>query len=383
MRFSKATLFKVIAFSVVCTIFTLILGVRLANIRLFADETAYEAEFDNAAGVGKGDSVKIAGVDVGRVESTRIEDGTAVVRFSVDDSVELTEQSSAAIRWRNVLGQRFLYVYPGEGGRPLHEGDRIPLSQTEAAGDVGELLNNLGPILRAIDPAKANRFLDSINTALTGNEATARRLIANGSSLASDLADMDDQMAAMVGSSDEILAAFAAQDDSIDSILNNLNSVGGELQKTTHDLNTVITDFASVQRHIKVLLRENRGEIDSTLGDLETVARTLASNRRNLARTLCTTPVGVASYLQTSSWGEWFNVRIVEVLLQDQQSKTILRRTELPQQRGETVSPSYTDCEKTYGRKGEEQSPADIGAIDVSDGIGAILEALLGEGDDA
>ena len=383
MRFSTATLGKVIAFSIVCAIFTVVLGVRLANIRLFADETSYEAEFDNAAGVIKGDSVKIAGVDVGRVESTRIENGVAVVRFSVDDSVALTDSSTAAVRWRNVLGQRFLYVYPGEGGRQLSEGDRIPIARTQVAGDVGELLNNLGPVLRAIDPARANRFLDSVNTALAGNEATARRLLDNGSSLAADLAEMDDGIASMVDSSDEILAAFAEQNGAIDSILKDLNSVGGELQRSTGDLNTVISDFAVVQKHIKTLLAENRDEIDSTLADLNTVAGTLASSRRNLARTLCTTPVGVAGYLQTSSWGEWFNVRIVEVLLQDHQSNTIVRRAELPQQRGDSVSPSFTDCGKTYGKRGEEQPLTDIGLLDASEGIEALLDLLLSEDDDA
>jgi phospholipid/cholesterol/gamma-HCH transport system substrate-binding protein len=383
VRFSTATLGKVIAFSVVCAIFTVVLGVRLANIRLFADETSYEAAFDNAAGVIKGDSVKIAGVDVGRVESTRIENGVAVVRFSVDDSVTLTDSSTAAIRWRNVLGQRFLYVHPGEGGRPLREGDRIPIAQTQAAGDIGELLNNLGPILRAIDPAKANRFIDSLNTALIGNEATTRRLLDNGSSLAADLAAMDEQLAATVDSSDEILAAFAEQNGAIDSILKDLNSVGGELQNTTGDLNTVISDFAVVQRHLESLLKENRDEIDSTLADLKTVAGTVASNRRHLARTLCTTPLGVAGYLQTTSWGEWFNVRIVEVLLQDQQSSTIVRRTDLPQQRGDAASPSFTDCGKTYNKKGEEQGLTDIGVIDASEGIESLLDILLGGDDDA
>ena len=377
MRFSTATLGKVIAFSVVCAIFTVVLGVRLANVRLFADETSYEAEFDNAAGVIKGDSVKIAGVDVGRVESTRIEDGGAVVRFSVDDSIALTDSSTAAIRWRNVLGQRFLYVHPGDEGQRMEAGGRIPMSRTEAAGDVGELLNNLGPVLRAIDPAKANRFIDSVNTALIGNEGTARRLLNNGSALASDLADMDDRLASMVDSSDEILAAFAEQNGAIDSILDDLNSVGGELQRTTGDLNSVISDFAVVQKHLKSLLNENRGEIDSTLSSLDTVARTVASSRGNLERTLCTTPLGVAGYLQTTSWGEWFNVRIVEVLLQDQQSSTIVRRTELPGQGGDSASPSFTDCSKTYGKKGEEQGLTDIGVIDASEGIDALLDLLL------
>jgi phospholipid/cholesterol/gamma-HCH transport system substrate-binding protein len=259
----------------------------------------------------------------------------------------------------------------------MEAGGRIPMSRTEAAGDVGELLNNLGPVLRAIDPAKANRFIDSVNTALIGNEGTVRRLLDNGSAFASDLADMDDRLASMVDSSDEILAAFAEQNGAIDSILDDLNSVGAELQRTTGDLNSVISDFAVVQKHLKSLLNENRGEIDSTLSSLDTVARTVASSRGNLERTLCTTPLGVAGYLQTTSWGEWFNVRIVEVLLQDQQSSTMVRRTELPGQRGDSASPSFTDCSKTYGKKGEEQGLTDIGLIDASEGIDALLDLLL------
>jgi phospholipid/cholesterol/gamma-HCH transport system substrate-binding protein len=378
MRYSKPILFKVIAFAIVCGAFTVLLGVRLANVRLFASETAYEAEFSNAAGVVRGDAVKIAGVDVGRVTSTRIEDGRAVITFTVDDSAELKESTTAALRWRNVLGQRFLYVFPGDSGRLLEEGDRIPLAQTEPAGDIGDLLNNLGPILRAVDPAKANRLLDAVNTALIGNESTVRRLLDNGAALASDLGAMDDDIAGVVDSSDEILSVYAQQNAAIDSILGGLNSVGGELQKTTGDLNAVITDFAAVQKHLKDLLAENRDEIDATLADANEIAATLAANRRALGRTLCTLPVGIASYFQTSSWGEWFNVRIVEVLLRDQTNNTIARRAELPQQRGEAASSSYTDCTSVYERKGAAQPITDIGLIGEA-GIETLVDLLLPE----
>jgi phospholipid/cholesterol/gamma-HCH transport system substrate-binding protein len=353
MRFSKPTLLKVVAFSFVCLIFTLVLGVRLGNFRLFADQRTYEAEFANASGVNVGDAVKVAGVDVGRVEGRRIEDGRAVISFSVQDDVKVTEDSTAAIRWRNVMGQRFVYLYPGDEKR-LEDGGRIPIAQTEPAGDIGELLNNIGPVLRAIDPDKANLVLDSVNTALRGNEHDARELLEYGSALAADLGAMDREIASMVDSSDEILAVFADQDDRLDSILDDLNTVGGALDRTTGELNTVITDFAEVQKHLNYLVTENRDQIDSSITNLGTVSRTLAENRADLARTLCTLPLGVASYAQTSSWGEMFNVRIVEFFLKDQNSNAIIQRSELPQQRGDTSTPSLSACEKFYDGKARE-----------------------------
>jgi phospholipid/cholesterol/gamma-HCH transport system substrate-binding protein len=380
MRFSRATLMKVLGFSFVCLVFTLILGVRLGNFRLFADQKTYEAEFETASGVNVGDSVKVAGVDVGRVEERRIEDGKAVIAFSVADTVPVTEDTIAAIRWRNVMGQRFLYLYPGDGAR-LDDGGRIPIAQTEKAGDIGELLNNLGPVLRAIDPDKANLFLDSVNTALRGNEQTARQLLDYGSELAADLGDMDREIAGMVDSSDEILAVFAAQDDELDSILDDLDTVGGALDRTTGELNTVITDFARVQEHLSFLVTENRDQIDSSIASLNTVGRTLAANRGKLARTICTLPLGVAAYAQTSSWGEMFNVRIVEVFLQDKDSNPIVQRSELPQQRGDTARPTVSGCEDFYKGAGARSSYGDTplpGGLD--DDLDPLLDFVLQDG---
>ncbi len=45
MRVSKTMLLKVIVFTIVCLIFTVALGVKLANSRLFADTYDMKAEF--------------------------------------------------------------------------------------------------------------------------------------------------------------------------------------------------------------------------------------------------------------------------------------------------------------------------------------------------
>jgi phospholipid/cholesterol/gamma-HCH transport system substrate-binding protein len=335
MKVSKAMLAKVLIFAAFAGVMTVMLGVKLANSRLFADTYVLQAEFDNANGVIKGDAVKLAGVDIGRVEGAAIEDGKAVVTFNLDKTVELPTDSSVAIRWRNVLGQRFLYVYPGNDDAFFSEGDRVPGEQNRDVNDIGEFFNRIGPVLKAIDPDEANAFLDAVNIALTGNERDVRQLIDDGATLASTLAGEDEEIKDLLTSADTILAAYAGQEEAIGDIFDDLDSVGGVLARRIGDINSLVTDFAVVQRHLDGLATRNRTNIDTSLDSLDVIARVLKNNRTNLAETLKTLPLGTAGYYQTSSWGEFFNVRIVEIQVRDQQSGILVKEREAENQHGD------------------------------------------------
>ncbi len=343
LRFKKSTLVRVLAFVAVSAVFTAWLAVKIGNLQLFAHDYTLQAEFSNAAGVFKGDSVKLAGVDVGRVSGAKIDNGHAVVTFNVDDSVKLTRDTTVAIRWRNVLGQRYVYLYPGTGhGAPLEDGDTIPLSHTENAGDLDQFLNELGPILRAIDPAKANAFVDAVNTALAGNEPEVRSLIANGAVLAERLSSMDSQIQQLVGSSDQVISMYAHQNKQVAAIIDNLNHLGGRLSGMTGDIDSLIVNFADVQQQLDRLLKENAGNIDQDLADLNVITSVLAHNKGQLATTLCSLPAGVAPYFETTSWGEWFNVRIVEFMFKDNNGNVIASAAETPQERNQKPIPPFT-----------------------------------------
>jgi phospholipid/cholesterol/gamma-HCH transport system substrate-binding protein len=343
LRFSKVTLLKVVVFALASAVLTGLLAVKIGNLRPFSHNYRLEAQFADASGVFKGDAVKLAGVDVGRVESTRIERGRAIVTFDVDESVHLTRDSYVGIRWRNLLGQRFIYLYPGDGGGAgLKDGDRIALSHTQDAGDIGQFMNELGPILKAIDPDKANAFLDAMDTALSGNEPETRQLLDDGAHLAGRLSGMDDQIKTLITSSDTVISTYASQDHAIGQILGDLDTVGARLGTMTDDINSVVTNFARVQQQFDRLITENRGNIDADLRELDSVAANLSRNRKNLAATLCSAPAGVTPYFQTTSWGEWFNVRVIGVTLKDSQGHLIAQVNELPNQRSGRSGPAYT-----------------------------------------
>ena len=336
MKVSKAMLVKVGIFAVIAAIMTVALGVKLANARLFADTYEVKAEFEDATGVLLGDSVKLAGVDIGRVKGTEIRNGKAVITFNLDKSVELPTDSQVAIRWRNVLGQRFIYVYPGNDSETFAEGETIPSEQTEDVNDIGAFLNRLGPVLKAIDPDEANTFLDSVNTALQGNEKDVRDLLDDGALLAETLAGEDENIKNLIGSADEIMAAFAGQEDALGKIFDDLDTVGTVLERRIGDINTLVTDFSDVQRELYGIVKDNGESIDNTIAGLDTVTSVLSKNRKNLSETLHTMPLGISGYYQTTSWGEFFNVRLVAIQFRDPDSNIIADERENETQRGQS-----------------------------------------------
>ena len=383
MKIAKASLVKVLAFSVVCVIFTVLLGVKLANSRLFADTYDLKAAFTDATGVMAGDAVKLAGVDVGRVTAAEIKDGVALVTFNVDTNLDLAKDTVIGIRWRNVVGQRFLYVYPGDDDEQLSENDVIPTSQTEDVADIGEFLNRAGPILKAIDPEQANAFLDAMNTALEGNEGDVRNLIDQGAILAKELGATDQEIESLLVNADKIMHAFANQDDAIRHIIDDLDTVGGMLARRTDEVNALVTDFAEVQTQLDTLLKRSSSNIDGTIDNLNVVAATLANNKADLAETLRTTPMGVAGYFQTTSWGEWFNVRIVKAIIQDRHGDILVEESEDRFGGPASGAPRGGNATQTSSGSGRQTAGSGSNGGRTGEGLEAVLRFVLTGDEDA
>ncbi|HEY8059013.1 MAG TPA: MCE family protein [Acidimicrobiales bacterium] len=322
LRSEGRVVLKLALYSLVCLVVLGWLVSIVGNTAFFAERSGYEAELDDATGLRVNDAVKIAGVEVGSVTGIDIEHGHAVVSFEVDDGTVLPSSTRSGVRWRSVLGQKYLYLYPGERGAPLEPGDRIPIEQSVPSADVGDFLNALGPVLQALDPDDANAFVQAVSEGVSGNEAQVRSLIDDSSSLATVLGGLDGQVGSIITNLDDVAGAVARRDDAVDELLVNLSSLSGDLAGRNQSLNALITDFADVQHRLERLLRENRGDLDGTIDDLRVIAETLAEHDTDLVGALATLPEGVAPYHLISSTGQWFGVRATVACLADQMTCT-------------------------------------------------------------
>lgn len=116
--------------------------------------------------------VKVRGVIVGEVHRVRPTADGAEVELALDpDRVRLVPSNvSARLTPKTLFGERFvdLIVPPRPSGEPLRSGASIPQDRSETAIELERVLNNLLPVLRAVEPQKLAVTLSAIDQALSG-----------------------------------------------------------------------------------------------------------------------------------------------------------------------------------------------------------------------
>lgn len=114
-----------------------------AGSLLGGDTYALEARFTNISGLNTGSNVVVAGVNVGRVESIRMDPSeyTAIVTFRVMSGLKLPTDSMASIKTTGLIGDKYVALSPGADETYLEPGARITM--TESSVDLESLIGKV------------------------------------------------------------------------------------------------------------------------------------------------------------------------------------------------------------------------------------------------
>src|SRR5215212_2283312 len=137
----RGAAWRLIIFLTVCLLGAFALLTIFAEFR-FTEGRSYFAVFTNVSNMRRDSLVRIAGVEVGKVQSISINrDATVRVEFTAENSVVLTDGSRAVIRYDNLFGDRYLALEEGTGSvKKLNPGATIPASRTEPALDLDAVI---------------------------------------------------------------------------------------------------------------------------------------------------------------------------------------------------------------------------------------------------
>lgn len=117
------------------------LTVKLGKMELVGSNyyTIY-ANFESVGGLKKDSSVRMAGVEIGRVGDIRldIENLDARIAMKIQKGVPVQDDAIASIRTSGLIGDKFVSISPGGSEDLLHDGDL--LTDTEPPIDIESLL---------------------------------------------------------------------------------------------------------------------------------------------------------------------------------------------------------------------------------------------------
>jgi phospholipid/cholesterol/gamma-HCH transport system substrate-binding protein len=318
VRRLPSSLWKFAVFAVVCIVLLVVLAIHVGNISLFTSRRTVFAQLAQVTGLATGTAVDLAGVQVGQVSSIAVQHGHALVGLSVNTTVPLRAGTDVGLRWKNVIGQKDVYLYPTDHGRLLRSGATIPLTHDVTDASVNAFLNTLGPLLQAINPAEANAFVENVSGAINGDTAEIDQLIDSSATISNTVGSLDTQVGNVIGSLDQVLTAIAQRSGDVGSLVANLQTVASALASRNTLLDAVVGNLSTVAGDLANLVGQNRSTIDGAISNLNTATATIVSHQNELAQSLATLGSGLAPYVEISSYGQWFQVQTIYNCLANQ-----------------------------------------------------------------
>lgn len=118
------------------------LTVKLGKMEILGgDAYRITARFTSVNGLKPGSFVDMAGVQVGQVESIRLDTASyvALVTLKINRNVPIDEDAIATIKTSGLIGDRYIAISPGGSDHMLKDGDT--LVETEPAVDLEALIS--------------------------------------------------------------------------------------------------------------------------------------------------------------------------------------------------------------------------------------------------
>jgi phospholipid/cholesterol/gamma-HCH transport system substrate-binding protein len=303
-------------FATMCLLGLFALVAAFGELR-FDPKHVYSAEFRNVSGLEDGNFVRIAGVEIGKVQAISLKrDGTAVVQFSADESVVLTAGTRAVIRYSDLVGGRYLALEEGAGDvARLQPGQTIPAHQTAPALDLDALVGGFRPLFRALNPDQVNSLTSELVQAFQGQASTVTSLLRHTAEFASRLADRDQLIGQVITNLDTVLGTLSTQSRQFDKAVTTLSQlVSGLTERRTDIANSIAyTDAAATT--VTDLLAQTRGPLNRVIAETDRTAGIAVADKEYLENFLDTLPDAYRMLGRQGLYGDFFTFYLCDLSL--------------------------------------------------------------------
>ena len=312
----RGAAWRLVIFLTVCLLGAFTLLTIFAEFR-FSEGKTYSAVFTNVSNMRKSSLVRIAGVEVGKVQNiTVIRDATVRVEFTADDSVVLTEGSRAVIRYDNLFGDRYLALEEGTGGvKKLNPGDTIPASRTQPALDLDAVIGGFRPLFRALNPEQVNELSGQLLQAFQGQGPTIGSFLDQAAAVTNTLADRDQLIGQVINNLNVVLGSLGGQSDKLDKAVTSLSELIGRLSQRKTDISNAVAYTNAAAGSVADLMSQAREPFQKVVHETDRTAGIVVADHEYFEKIIDTLPDKYRALGRQGMYGDFFSFYLCDVVL--------------------------------------------------------------------
>jgi phospholipid/cholesterol/gamma-HCH transport system substrate-binding protein len=295
-----------------------VIGLAL-TVAMFSDDlpiigggTSYSAEFSEAAGIQTDDEVRVAGVKVGKVSDIELGGDRVIVTFKVKDAW-VGDKTTAAIKIKNVLGQKYLALEP-DGRDVLDPAQRIPRERTTAPYDVLEAFRGLAETTNAIDTVQLAQSFEVIADTFADTPDDVKGALTGLQQLSTTISSRDDQLATLLDNTKQISQTLADRDAEVVKLLDDGNLLLGEIGRRRDAISTLLDGTQALAKELQGLVGDNNKQLGPVLTSLDQLTGMLQRNQDALGKGIKNMAPFIRLFNNAVGNGRWFDNYICGLL---------------------------------------------------------------------
>ncbi|HEX3813754.1 MAG TPA: MCE family protein [Mycobacteriales bacterium] len=283
------------------------------NLPVVGGGTTYRAQFSEAGGLKTEDEVRVAGVKVGTVTGVDLVADHVTVSFRIKGAW-IGDKSTAAIRIKTLLGQKYLAIVPS-GARKLSARQEIPLSRTTSPYDVVDAISQLSVESSEINTKQLATALNTLSSTFANTPKDLRQTVSGLSKLSKTISSRDGALRELLRQTRQVSGTLAARSGQLTKLISDGNLLLTEITKRRVVIHALLQSTITLSKQISGLVTDNQKDLKPALTQLSGVVKVLQKNQTNLDQSLKLLGPFVTVFADTLGNGRWFDTYLQNLIV--------------------------------------------------------------------
>lgn len=294
-------------------IVVLVIGVgqSFASVPMLFAQPTYYGQFRDSGGLVTGDKVRIAGMDVGSVQSLAIDGDHIVMGFSLGGN-QIGTDSRLAIRTDTILGKKVLEISP-KGSEILRPGGVLALGQSTTPYQIYDAFFDVTKAAAGWDIDTVKRSLNVLSETINQTYPHLSAALDGVAKFSDTLGKRDEQFKQLLANANKVASVLGDRSGQINQLLVNTKTLLAAVNERGRAVDYLLAKVQQVSTQFQGLVNDNPN-LNHVLEQLRVVTDLLVKHKFDLADVLITLSKFSASLAEAVGSGPYFKVLVVNLL---------------------------------------------------------------------
>lgn len=282
-------------------------GQSFTSVPMIFARPSYYGQFTDSGGINNGDKVRIAGLDVGKVEGLRIDGDHIVMKFSIGTNTIGTD-SRLSIRTDTILGKKVVEI-EARGNQPLRPGGTLPLGQSTTPYQIYDAFFDVTRAATGWDIDTVKKSLHVLSETIDQTYPHLSSALDGVAKFSDTLGKRDDELKHLLAQANQVASVLGDRSAQVDRLLVNAKTLLVAFNERGRAIDALLGNIASFSAQVQGLINDNPN-LNHVLEQLRTVSDVLIERKEDLAKGLEMVGAFLPSLNESIASGPFFKVVI-------------------------------------------------------------------------